>query len=625
MSRTNRREFLQWLGVSAAALGAAGAEAPQRPNILWLSAEDVSPLLGCYGDAFARTPNLDRLASEGIRYTRAYSNAPVCSPSRSGIITGVYPSTLGTHQHRSKAVLPPEVRCFTEYLRQAGYYCSNNSKKDYNFEDAPGSWDESSPKAHWRQRAAGQPFFSVFNHTVCHESLLHKTEEEFEAIRARWGVQRHDPAKVRIPAYHPDTPEFREDWARYYDAITALDAQIAERLKELDADGLADSTVVMFWGDHGTGIVRGKRWLYESGTRVPLIVRIPERFQDLAPYTPGSTETRPVCLLDLAPTVLGLAGVAAPGYMQGEPFLGGQTHIGREQLFFTRDRMDEVYDCIRAVRGKRFRYIRNFYPHVPYDQYNQYLFKERSAQAWHRLAGTLTGDAALFMRPEKPMEELFDTESDPDEVRNLANDPQYQSALIEMRRLLNDWMLQTHDLGLLDESELYRRTNGAPAMTLGGNPTAYDLPRILDTANLPLSGEVSVPELRARLKDADSAVRYWAATGLAALNLASEESFVALRDALGDTCPSVRVAAAHALCRMGRHGDALPALAVELNHPDRFVRIRALNVLALQGKAGEPVLDDIKAAGGESDEYVQRAAEAARIRITEAITPAGVS
>jgi hypothetical protein len=302
--------------------------------------------------------------------------------------------------------------------------------------------------------------------------------------------------------------------------------------------------------------------------------------------------------------------------MQGEAFLGKRGRQ-REYVFFCRDRMDEVYDCIRAVRGKRFRYIRNFYPHIPYDQYNQYLFKERSAQAWHRLAGDLNGPAALFMRPEKPMEEIFDTEADPDEVHDLAKVPEHQSTLLDMRGRLCAWMIETHDLGLLDEAEMYRRAKGKPAMDLGSNPEAYDLPRILDTANLPLNGDASIPELLLRLKDPDSAVRYWAATGLAALKPDSAQCVDALRDALRDECPSVCVAAAHALCRAGRYDDAMPALIAELQNPDKFVRIRTLNLLALQERKSAPAMESVKAARLDADSDVQRAALSALVRVNE--------
>ena len=340
----------------------------------------------------------------------------------------------------------------------------------------------------------------------------------------------------------------------------------------------------MSWGDHGTGIVRGKRWLYESGTRVPLIMRFPEKFRHLAPATPGSVGTRLVCFIDLAATMLSLAGLPVPGHMQGTPFLGREARQPREYVFFIRDRMDEAYDCIRSVRGTRFRYIRNFYPHIPYDQYNQYLYKERSAQAWHRLAGTLGGPPALFMRSEKPIEELFDTESDPEEIHDLASTPEYRSTLFEMRQRLNAWMLETRDLGLLDESEMLRRADGKPPMDLGRDPKFYDLQRILETANLPLEGEASVSELLTRLNDPDSAVRYWAAHGLAIVKPSAERAKAPLAAALNDPCPSVRVAAAHALCRLDCREQALAALEKELSGDDKYVRIRALNVLALQQK-----------------------------------------
>lgn len=615
-----RRDFLRYagagsMGMAWQALAGAGETKPgARPNILWLSAEDISPLLGCYGDGFARTPHLDRLAGEGVRYERAYSHAPVCSPSRSSIITGVSPATLGTHQHRSLATLPEGIRCFTEYLREAGYYCSNNNKKDYNFKDAPGAWDVSGDEAHWRGRQPGQPFFSVFNHGVSHESLLHKPEAEFDALCAAWHVERCDPGKVPIPAYHPDIPEFRADWARYYDAVAVLDAQIAERLKELEEDGLAESTVVFFWGDHGTGITRGKRWVYESGTRVPLIARFPKAYAYLAPGKPGTVESRLVSLMDLGPSMLSLAGIPIPAYMQGQAFLGAGEQPRREWVYFVRDRMDEALDFIRAVRGKRYRYIRNFYPHVHYDQYNAYLFKERSARAWRRMGDGCTGAAALYLRAMKPMEELFDTEADPEEVRNLASEPAHQGVLVEMRERLCAWMLETRDLGLLEEAELYRRAGDRPAMRLGTEPGAFDVARILETANLPLQGNGAVGELMKRLKDGDSGVRYWAAVGLTALG-GPDEAAGELEGALGDGCPSVRAAAAFALCRMGRVEKALPVFAEDLKRGDKHLRRRILNSLGLLGARALPLAKDVEALLTDRDADVQRAAATALVEI----------
>jgi len=535
----NRREFLAGAAGSLMVMGVAAAEVSPtpRPNILWISAEDISPLLGCYGDSYASTPNLDRLAAEGVRYTRAFTHAPVCAPSRSGIITGVYPTALGSHHMRSKATLPEHVRCFPEYLQQAGYYCSNNVKEDYNFNTPKGSWNESSNEAHWRKRGEGQPFFSVFNITVCHESVLHTEGEDLAArLSAMAPEQKHDPAKAPIPAYHPDIPEFHDAWARYYDSVSSMDAMAGKILAELEAEGLADDTIVFFWGDHGTGMPRGKRWVYESGTRVPLLIRFPEKYRRLAPAAPGETVDEPVAFMDFAPTVLNLAGAAIPGHMQGRAFLGSNLSAPREYVYFARDRMDEWYDCIRGVRDGGYRYIRNFEAHVPYDQPLSYLYRAPCMRAWALLAkeGKLEGAAALYFRQVKPLEELYDVEADPDEVNNLAGAPEHRERLTRMREALFAWMVKTQDLGLVPEAEMHRRRGDAPEMTWGASLTEAEYRRVLETADLPRVGEACVPTLGERVKDPEPVVRFWAASGLGAREAKDGASLDVLRGALGD-------------------------------------------------------------------------------------------
>jgi N-sulfoglucosamine sulfohydrolase len=279
--QTLERGLMKQLLTAALLLTSAlPVSAQSRPNILWISAEDISPDLGSYGDGYARTPNLDKLASQGVRFAKAFSVAPVCAPSRSAIITGMYATSIGSHHMRSKAVPPAGVKAFPEYLRAAGYYCTNNSKTDYNFEAPPTNappvtvWDESSRNAHWRNRALGQPFFAVFNLIVTHESQIRTGKEEFAKNTAGLKPEdRHDPTQAVLPPYYPDTPIVRNDWARYYDLITAMDLQAAELLKQLEEDGVAENTIVFFWGDHGRGLPRAKRWLYDSGIHVPLIVR----------------------------------------------------------------------------------------------------------------------------------------------------------------------------------------------------------------------------------------------------------------------------------------------------------------------------------------------------------------
>jgi N-sulfoglucosamine sulfohydrolase len=481
-----RRTFL--LGATGALAISHGETAePQQnrpPNIVWISAEDLSPDLGCYrgvfpGAEYAITPNLDKFAAEGARYDLAFSVTPVCAPSRSSIITAQYPTAIGTMHMRSRAIPPPETKCFPEYLRAAGYYCTNNSKTDYNFEPPLTAWDESSPKAHWRNRPdKNQPFFAVFNLTSTHESQIRLADDAFQnATRFLSPEERHDPAKAPIPPYYPDTPVVRRDWARYSDLITRMDKQVAALLQELADDGLADNTLVLFWGDHGRGLPRAKRWPYDSGLRVPLIARWPGKI------APGSVRQELVCLMDLGPTMLSAAGIPLPKQMHGVPFLDKDGKLPtkpREYVFGHRDRMDETYDRIRTVRDNRFRYIRNFEPQKPYAQFIGYAEEmptlkemrrvnkeESTAMGQGKVPNIRTPAQRLFFAPEKPVEELYDVNSDPHEIVNLAADPKYAAALKRLRDALSGWQKQYPDLGATPEPELIAkwRPNGKLPVT----------------------------------------------------------------------------------------------------------------------------------------------------------------
>ena len=463
----NRRQFLQFASTSAAAI--ALAEAPvfgaegnqqQRPNLLWISTEDTSPDLGCYGDEYAVTPNLDRLASQGVRYNRVFSHSGVCAPTRSGIITGMYPTTIGTHHMRCQGVPQPYVRCFPEYLRAAGYYCTNNVKTDYQFDPPLTAWDECSNKAHWRNRPKGKPFFAIFNFTLTHESQIRNRSAQMMKRLASLGPEeRHDPAKAQLPPYYPDTPKVRQDWAQYYDLITLMDKQVKGVLDQLDADGLAEDTIVWFWGDHGRGLPRGKRWIYDSGSRVPLLIRIPAKWRQLAmpdhpdAVKPGTVVDDLVAFIDFAPTMLSLAGVEVPKHLQGRAFLGRQKGQPRGYVFGARDRMDEAYDLIRTVRDKRFRYIRNYMWYVSRGQDINYMNQMPTMQEMRRLnaEGKLQGPQKQYFEPTKPVEELYDTAADPHEVNNLAGDPKYQDVLERMRQVHNEWYRESGDIGLIPE------------------------------------------------------------------------------------------------------------------------------------------------------------------------------
>lgn len=446
----------------------------ERPNILWISLEDISPDLGCYGDQYAVTPNIDSLAKNGCRFTRAFTHAGVCAPSRSGIITGMHPTTIGTHYMRCKGVPPAHVKCFTEYLRAAGYSCTNDSKTDYNFDAPLTAWDDNRPGAHWRNRPTKEtPFFAVINLTSTHESQIRLPEAQLQQRRDTLAPHElHDPAKAQLPPYYPDTPVVRRDMANYYDNLTWTDRRVGQILKDLADDGLAESTIVFFWGDHGRGLPRHKRWLYDSGIRVPLVVRWPGKI------VPGSVREDLVCFLDLAPTVLSLAGIDRPKHFQGQVFLGDQRAAEREYVYAARDRMDETLDTIRAVRDKRFKYIRNYLPELPYAQPITYMDEMPTMKELRRLAaeGRLSGPQKIFFQPSKPVEELYDTDGDPHEIHNLADNPEYAAELARLRAAHETWRRETGDLGLIPEAEVMERVRpggkwsvtAEPAIALSG-------------------------------------------------------------------------------------------------------------------------------------------------------------
>ena len=458
LSRSLAAVVVACLWTSLAGHAIAGDD--KRPNILWLSCEDISPHLGCYGDARAITPNIDQLAAEGVRLTHAFTTAGVCAPCRSGIITGMYQTTLGTHHMRCTATLPASIRPFTTWLREAGYYCTNNSKQDYQFATPQGTWDESSRKAHWRRRPEkDQPFFAVFNFTGCHESGIASESKYRSVTKDLADDERQDPKKLVLPPYYPDTPRVREDWKRYYELITALDHWVGKMIQQLKDDGLYEKTIVFFWSDHGVGLPRAKRGLYDSGTHIPLVVRIPKGLRVDGQGEPGTACDRLVNSIDFGPTVLRLAGVAVPEHMQGQPFLGAGLPQPRRYVYGARDRMDERYDIIRTVRDGKFLYVRNYEPLKSYYQYINTAEKGTTMSELRRLheAGKLTAVAERYFAPTKPVEELYDCDADPHNIHNLAADPGHAQVLRRMRAAHRQWVEDTKDLGLIPEPIITQR------------------------------------------------------------------------------------------------------------------------------------------------------------------------
>jgi len=448
-----------------------------RPNFLWISLEDTSPRFGCYGDQIARTPNIDRLAAGGCIYPNAFSVAGVCAPSRAAIITGMYPTSIGAHHMRTstsndntdgmptpyECCPPPHVKCFTEYLRAAGYFCTNNAKTDYQFVPPRTAWDELSHEAHWRHRDPDQPFFAVFNPTVTHESGMWPEK--------RHGNLRTDPDQVELPPYLPDTRACREALAQHYDNLEMADARVGALLDELEADGLVQNTIVFLWSDHGEGFPRGKRWPYDAGIRIPLIVRWP------GTLSPGSDDPHLISLIDLGPTLLSLAGAVCPTHLQGRPFLGEQSKP-RDYVFATRDRHDEAYDRVRAVRDRRYKLIRHYEPQRPYLPWNPYRNRHPVTQElWRRsAAGTLQGAEQLLFDWPRPPEELYDTHVDPFEMVNLADDPGFGRIRSRLQGALDEWMGKVGDLGEMAENEMVNNwyPNGVQPTTAVPLITVYD-------------------------------------------------------------------------------------------------------------------------------------------------------
>lgn len=577
------------------------AVAADRPNIVWLSCEDISAHIGCYGDPHAITPNIDKLATEGVKYTRAFTTAGVCAPCRSGIITGMYQTTLGTHHMRCTATLPDMIRPFPTYLRKAGYYCTNASKQDYQFKTPSGSWDESSGKAHWRKRKdKNQPFFAVFNFTGCHESGIASESKYKSVTKVLKPDQRQDPEKLNLPPYYPDTPTSRENWKRNYELITAMDQWAGELIQQLKDDGLYENTIIMFWSDHGVGLPRGKRWLYNSGTHIPLVVRVPEKYRVGDQGKPGTASDQLVSSIDLGPTVLRLAGVDIPDHVQGQPFLGADTPKERNYVYGGRDRMDERYDIIRMLRDKRFLYIRNYEPLKTWYQYMNTPEKGSIMKELRTLheAGKLPPEAEMFFGKRKPVEELYDYVADPHNIKNLADDPKHAETLKKMRAVHLQWVQDSKDVGLIPEPIIAERVKevGSEYMILRkrSDATEYNT-KLGATAAAASDGPSALPKLLDAVSDEDSAIRYWAATGIGNIGKpAKADTEAAIRKLLKDESSAVRTAASRALCRMGEPKDALPVLIKEMTSGAQWERLHAAIVLDEIDEQARPVAEQMK-------------------------------
>jgi len=556
------------------------------PNILWLTSEDNNiQWVGCYGNEFAETPNIDGLAEEGFRYTHCYANAPVCAPQRCTWITGINALSMGTHPMRSRNEIPHDtIRYYPDFMKDAGYFVSNGRKTDYNIGGRRDNdcWDvmdihvDGKNVINWDTLSGNQPFFKIINFVTSHES------------RAFGDIENtiKDPADANLRAYHPDVPDMRKNYAKYQDAVTRMDAEIGDALAKLEELGLAENTIVIYCSDHGGVLPRSKRYLFATGIHTPLVIRIPEKYKHLYPAdNPGETVDRIVSFVDMPKTWLSLIGAEVPEYMQGDVFLGDQADEEKEYHFAFRGRMDERNENARAVYDKDFVYIRNYMPYVPWVQHLRYLWNMKATQAWETYLNEGNGsiEKTKFFFPKLYTEEFYSLKDDWDNINNLVDDPQYAEKIEGMRKALRSWQLDIHDSGLLPESEMVKRAadNDLTIFEMVRDPELYNLPELLDAADLAMEQDASnLDRLRMLLEDEDSGIRYWAMTGCFLLN-----DEWAARKAAADASHEVRAMAAWTLIRTGNRDQGMDIMK-DLLSQGSYASLKVLNIIDWMGEDG---------------------------------------
>ena len=590
---TTRCTFCLLVPLALMAVLVSRSEGAEKPNFVWLISEDNSThYLKLFDENGAPTPRIQRLAEHGLIFEHAFSNSPVCSVARSTLITGCYAPRIGTQYHRRSVMvrMPQGVRMFPAYLRDAGYYTTNNKKKDYNAIEGKGVWDQSSNKATWRRRKPGQPFFHKQSFGTTHESSLHFSLETMHGEKTTT-----DPATVFVHPYHPKTATFRYTYARYHDRIRQMDAQIGEVVDKLEEDGLLEDTFIFYFGDHGGVLPRGKGYVYESGLHVPLVVRVPENWKHLVDAKIGSRVGGFVSFIDFGPTLLNLASLEVPKGVDGRPFLGPGVSIDevnrRDETFGYADRFDEKYDLVRTLRKGKFKYMRNYQPFNFDGLQNDYRYKMLAFTEWRNLyrAGKLNAVQRQFFE-SRLAEALYNVEADPHETENLAADPAYAKVLVDLRRRLTERVKGMPDLSLYPESYLVDEAFENPAPF--GQSHKDRIARLVDVADLSL-----IPLAKAKrgietaLASSDPWQRYWGLIVLSAHGK-SAESFVAKATdlAAGDTELLVRARAAQFLGLIGA-ADPRPVIEdvlLKSESPVEANLILNMAVLLRDGKPGYP-------------------------------------
>ena len=565
-------------------------------NVVWIVIEDASPHIGCYGETLIKTPHIDRMAREGMRCSNAFVTSPVCSSSRSAMVSGMYQTTLGVHNHRSQTSsgkgggnadyydsykVPKSVRLIPELFRDAGYFVTNKNKTDYNFIPASKLYHGSE----WKKAPADQPIFAQF---------------QLSGGKNRKAKSHADPEQVVLPPYYPDHPTLRQDWAKYLDSWVKTDEEVGRILADLEKAGRLDATAVFLWTDHGLSHLRGKQFLYEEGIRVPLVIRLPKKRRA------GTVRDDLIEHIDVAACSLKLAGIKIPGNVQGRDFLADD-YEPRKFVFAARDRCDETVDVLRCVRGSRFKYVRNFMSHVSHAQPSQYKDGKKIVQVIRGLyeEGKLNEQQSRPFLPRRPPEELYDLQTDPHELVNLATDPKLRDRLADMRMALRQRMIETRDMGLIPEPILedVGREAGNKYLAFLKKDRGEQTLRLIEAITAGEANDGS--KLLEYAKSPDPATRYWAAVWLGVNKTAEGKSTLLKLSA--DPVPVVRVAAAQALCKFGELGQ-MKVLVEHIEDPNLLVGMFALRAIEELGDAGKASREAIASAQKSKYEFSRRIA-----------------
>jgi len=601
--------LLRTIAFGLAAL-AGNTLAADKPNFVWILSEDNSiHYLNHFFEGGAETPNIETMAAEGLTFNNAFSNAPVCSVARTTLITGCYAPRIGTQFHRKSvtAAMPEGLRMFPAYLRDAGYYTTNNAKTDYNAKASGGVWNESSNKAHWRNRKEGQPFFHKVTYATSHEGQLHFSENKMKSTKTQT-----DPASVTLAPYHPDTPTFRYTYATYHDKIKAIDVQVGKVIDQLRKDGLLENTFVFYFGDHGGVLPRGKGYAYESGLHVPLVVRIPDKWQSLVDVKRGARTDGFVSFIDFGPTLLNLAGLTVPEQMDGHPFLGkgisSAELAARDEVFGYADRFDEKYDLVRTLRVGDFEYVRNYQPFNFDGMQNDYRYQMAAYREWRKLfkAGKLNATQSQFFQT-RPAEMLFNIAKDPHEVNDLSGDSEHKETLLKLRSRLSEIVKSMPDLSFYPEPFLAKNAIPTNAVAFG-QKHKDEIASLVDLADLQLgSFEAAKEKLRAALKSDDATTRYWACIVASTFGKnATPLTEVIANVAKSDKDPLVRTRAAEFL-GLTKAGDPVPAIMASLKMSDSPITTNLIlnsAVMLHDGEANCSFKSITPADVNQSDRYI---------------------